>query len=403
MSDDQTLYDHEAKALVVSHLEITDADVLREATRWSTGVRGEPIDPAVLYGTDLSNFVLEALSVGARVLSIASQSSDTLAVQQAVKSASESMTATARDVHTTLSDTITKYVGGESPELLERLRPIMAKVGADLEQQMVAGLRQAREADAQETERRHRELSELLHTVRQEVAVKVAEDASAALATDAIKSVTTIKGFDYETQVNDVCIDLAAAMGDEYLAVGETAGRLPRNKKGDGVFNIGGGLARVVVECHDGSTKEWGSYLAEAERNRGASASIGLVRHARDNAGSLVRVIAPKRVVLAYNPDVDDDEMLRTIVLLMRTVAMTSSGRFGTEQVATANEGIREALALLDDLDDAKRSAAAIRGHVDKIEQTVTKVMAGVQRELHGALNALTGIEATTDQANQED
>lgn len=392
-----------------------NSDTIAEASRWTTGTRAQPVTLEELDGKDLTGFALAAMKTGATVLAIASQSTDTLAVQTAIRAASEQMDRTitssvsaadravqqaatqigqaAHDVHTSLTDQIQRLVGGENPELMERLRPLLEGVGANLQTQVTEGMAAAHAALVEETERRHRELAELVVSVRQEVAVKVAEDAATAHAIDDLKGVTTIKGFDYETRMDSVCTELAAQMGDEYQSVGAFAGRLARNKKGDGVFHVGGGVARFVVEYHDGSSKDWGSYLAEAERNRGASAALGMVRSIDDNEGRILRVIGPKRLILAFDPSDGDTELLRTVLLLMRTLAMTSSGQFSTSQVAVASESIREAMSILDTLEDAKRSASAMRGHVDKIEQTITKVISSVNRELHRAVDALAGVE----------
>lgn len=415
-------YDPAQGALFVGGLKTTDKAILREAARWSTGERGEPVaDMADLAGTDLTSFAREALSIGSRVLAIAAQDGDTRAVRQAVKEASdqvgdivtrasassedavrravETMTQATRQAHETVMTEVNRLVGGENPELAERLRPILAGVGTDLKNQAAEAMAAAHESQRAEAAERHQQVLGVIGDLRREFAVRVGTDD----ATAAVKGVTTIKGFDYESQINDVLIALAADIGEEYEATGERAGRLPRNKKGDGVLHVSGGIARVVVECHDGTSKDWGPYLAEAERNRGAQASVGLIRYADDNAGRVVRVVAPKRLVVAFDPDTDDPELLRTIMLLMRTVALTASGRFGTEEVATANEHIREALSIIEDLDEAKRSASAIAGHATKIEQIVTRTMTAIQRELNGAQNALTGAATAAAQSSADE
>lgn len=407
-------YDATTGALHIDGLRTTDAAVLREAGRWRDGERGLPVDDINdLDGVDLTPFAQSALAVGSRVLAIAAESSDTLAVQRAVQEAgqqvdqavakataaaqettrrtAEELTRTAREVHEGMTSQVVRLLGGENPELLDRLRPVLAKVGTDLQVQMTEGLAKAREAEKAESDRRHAELASLIRDVQQDVAVRIAEEVAANAAAADIKGATTLKGFDYEDQLHRVLSEVAAGLGDEYQETGDTAGRLPRNKKGDGVLHVSGGIVRVVFEAHDGASKEWGSYLAEAERNRGASASIGLVRRLEDNGGHVVRVIAPKRLVLAFDPEDDDPALLRTVVLLLRTVALTSTGHFEAAQVATANSHVIEALSIIEDLDEAKRSAAAINGHVEKVERVLTKTMAAVQRELHGATNALTG------------
>jgi hypothetical protein len=408
-NDVATQYSIDQQVLVIENLTVTDPDVLREASRWVTGERGEPATEHEMAVADLSAFASEALIVGSRVLAIAAQSSDTLAVQQAVKSAgdqvddavrraTDQMGAATRAAHETVMAQVTNLVGGENPELLERLRPVLARLGTDLERQVADGIEKANAEVRADSDRRHVELTALIRDVRQEVAVRVAEQSAIA----DVKESTTIKGFDYEAQVNLAFEQIALSLGEEYRETGAFAGKLPRNKKGDGVLVLSDDMARIVIEVHDGSTKDWGSYLAEAERNRGACASIGVVKHQRDNAGHAIRVIGSRRVIVVWNPDDDDLSLLRTVTLLMRTVALTSSGRFGVEEVAAANEHIKEALSILADLDEAKRSAAAIRGHVDKIETVTTKAMTAAQRELTGALNALTGVRVDKSEATPD-
>lgn len=412
--DDSIRYDPDTNALIVGDVSIDDPEVIREAARWTTGERGEPVDLDDLAMADLSAFASQAITVGARVLAIAAQNNDTLAVQQAVRTASEQVNdvvnraaaaadlsahraaeaigATAREVHAGLSEQITRLVGGENPELMERLRPILARVGTDLESQVGLGIEKANEALHIEAERRHSELADLIRRLHQDVIVQAAEDATAL----AVRGATTLKGFAFEDELNAVFSEIASSMGDEYQITGESAGRLPRNKKGDGVFHIDGGVARVVMEAHDGTSKDWGSYLAEAERNRDASASIGVIRHVKDNGGHSIRVIGPRRVIVAFDPAADNIDLIRTVVLLMRAVALTSTGKFGTQEVAVANGHIGEALGAIKDLDEVKRSANAINGHASKIEMTATRTITTIQRELHSALNALTGAGGPT-------
>lgn len=402
-------YDHAQGVLFVGPLRTSDKDVLREAARWSTGERGETVPLAELDGVDLAPFAREALKVGARVLTVMASDGDTRAVQQAVKSASEqvdqavqkavtsadqavqrateTLNLAARQAHETVMERITRLIGGENPELLARLDPVLTQVGADLQRQVTQSFEQASTALRHDNDKRHTELTALIREVQQSVTTKVTEIETAT----AVKAGTTLKGFDFEDALHIIFAQIAAGLGDEYQETGEFAGVLPRNKKGDGVLHLADGQARVVIEAHDGATKEWGTYLAEAERNREAVASIGVVKHLVDNAGQVIRVIGPKRLVIAFDPAVDDVELLRTVVLLMKTVALASTSRRGTEEVDTANEKIKEALASLGELDAAKKSVHAISGHTATIEKAIAKTTAAVQRELDAALIALGG------------
>lgn len=421
--------------LHVGPLRTSDKGVLREAARWSSGERGEAVSFDDLQGVDLSAFAREALSVGSRVIALVSQDGDTRAVRQAVKDASEqvshsverasqvaqeltssasrashetvrwateTMAQATRTVQADLSEQIHRLVGGENPELMERLRPILERVGGSLEGQIAQTLQTSMQTMVDQNAARHREVLDLVHDLRRDVAAHDAAKSASAAATAAVRGITTLKGLDYESQVNLVCADIATAMGDSYEETGEYAGALFRNKKGDGVLHVGDGTARVVVEAHDGTAKEWGSYLKEAERNRRASASIGFIRRVADNQGRVIRVVAPKRLVVAFDPDEGNEtdvEVVRTVLMLMKAVALSSTSRFGVEEIATASDSIKEALAVIEGLDEAKKAASAIHTNATKIEQVIERSLTGVRRELHAAINALTGAEAAADQA----
>lgn len=135
-------------------------------------------------------------------------------------------------------------------------------------------------------------------------ALKV-QDAKASLA-----QVTPIKGASFSER-SALMNDIAAGLGDEYEDTTRTTGLVSRSKKGGTVCCPSrGASARVVVEMTDSSRVKWGEYFDEAERNRGASASLGVVRSAEEqNAGHSIRVLGQRRVVIAFDPDSDDTEV----------------------------------------------------------------------------------------------
>ena len=142
-----------------------------------------------------------------------------------------------------------------------------------------------------------------------ELAQKVDELTTAARVQDAkttLAKVTPIKGGSYEDQVHALMYGVAAGLGDEYAETGATVGRLARCKKGDGLLAVPGRSARVVLEMTDSPRTGWGDYLDEAERNRCAAASLGLVRTIEQNGGQSIRVLGPRRIVMAFDPEHDD-------------------------------------------------------------------------------------------------
>ena len=58
-----------ANAVVINQLTVQDKDLTREAQRWTTGERGPVVDDAdVLAAADMSDYVTEALKIGAHAL-----------------------------------------------------------------------------------------------------------------------------------------------------------------------------------------------------------------------------------------------------------------------------------------------------------------------------------------------
>jgi hypothetical protein len=76
-----------------------------------------------------------------------------------------------------------------------------------------------------------------------------------------------------------------------------------RSKKGDGVLTVNGGAARLVLEMSDSTRTVWNDYLDEAERNREASASLGLVPSPAQNGGHSIRCLGSRRIVMAFDPE----------------------------------------------------------------------------------------------------
>ena len=99
-------------------------------------------------------------------------------------------------------------------------------------------------------------------------------------------------------------------------------------------------------------------------------------------------------MVVALDPETDDPELLRTVVILLRTVAMAASVRTGSEEVQTAEEKIAEALAQLVKIDAMKKLASSIQTNAAKIDSGCTAVTTSIQRLLDEALTALAGVSA---------
>jgi hypothetical protein len=335
-------FDNDASAVVIERLIIHDREVAREAQRWVSGERGPLVeDIAELAGADLTNYVTEAVRIGAHALSVTGQAQEAQALERmlkdvgdktahstakaaeltarAVRDASEAVMTAARDARIAITEADTqsrkefttavaaakqdlntelrRIFAGESPELVERLQPILDKFGAGLDAKVSAGTTElltkaAKQFDpsdpaspmakhAAELTARQEQLTQQLTSQHAELTSKI-EEMSTALriqeATTALTKVTPIKGNSYASQAHAVMVGIAAGLGDDYTDTSSTTGRLPRCKKGDGVLSVNDGAARVVIEMTDSARTGWTEYFGEAERNRDAVASLGLVR-----------------------------------------------------------------------------------------------------------------------------
>ncbi|WP_370945339.1 Fis family transcriptional regulator [Amycolatopsis sp. cg5] len=452
-------FDDDASAVVVERLTIHDREVAREAQRWISGARGPLVeDPGTLAQADLTNYVTEAVRIGAHALSVTGQAQEAQAFErmlkdvgdktahstakaaeitaQAVREASEAVMAVARDAKTAITEADTRnrkelttavttakqdlnaelrrIFAGESPELVERLQPVLDKFGADLDAKVSAGTAElltkaAKQFDpsdptspmakhAAELTAQQVLLTQQLVKQHSELTSKIEEMSTAMRvrqATTALAKVTPIKGESYAGSVHTVLVGIAAGLGDDYIDTSTTTGQLPRCKKGDGVLSLNDGTARVVVEMTDSARAGWTDYFGETERNRDAVASLGLVRTIDQNGGQILRVIGAQRLVMAFDPDNDAPDLLRTVVMLLRTTAIATASRKGVHQVATAEEKIAEALNHLVKIDSVKKLSATIQKSATKIDSECAALNSAVRRLLDEAQVALAGTQAT--------
>lgn len=452
-------FDNDAAAIVIERLTINDREVAREAQRWVSGERGPLVaNLDALASADLTNYVTEAVRIGAHALSVTGQAQEAQALERllkdvgdktahsttqaaeltarAVREASEAVMAAARDAKTAITDADTqnrkehttavmtakqdlntelrRIFAGESPELVERLQPVLDKFGTDLDAKVSAGTAElltkaAKQFDpsdptspmAKHTAELTAHQAQLTHQLTKqhaELTSKI-EEVSTALrvreATTALAKVTPIKGESYAGSVHSVLTGIAAGLGDDYADTSTITGRLPRCKKGDGVLTLNDDTARVVIEMTDSARTGWTEYFAEAERNRDAVASLGLVRTIDQNGGQTLRVIGAQRLVLAFDPDNDSPDLLRTVIMLLRTTTIATASRKGVHQVATAEEKIAEALNQLVKIDSVKKLSAAIHKNATKIDSECTALNGAVRRLLDEALVALAGTHTT--------
>ncbi|MDV7173442.1 Fis family transcriptional regulator [Gordonia amicalis] len=450
-------FNEASTAVVIDGLTVTDKDVVREAQRWTTGERGAVVDDvAALAEADLGGFVTKAITIGAHALSATGQAQEARALERmvtelsekaatstaeaaamtdrSVKAASESVSKAAADAQKAFREAdeatrkalteaiagmkreteaeLKRLFGGTHPEVIDRFAPLLEQFAANLDKRAsantselltkaakqfdpsdpsspmakhTADLTKRQEALTEQMGKQHAELTERLDVVV--TALKVAE------AKASVTKVSPIKGGTYESEIHAVVHAIASGLGDEYTETGTIVGSVARSKKGDGVLIVDGGAARVVVEVTDSKRDGWGAYFDEAERNRKAEAAIGLVRTVEQNCGETIRVLGKRRIVLAFDPGVDDPDLVRAALMLLRTSALAAAGRSGAHEIATAEEKITAAVDELGKIEDIKKAAGSIQSNVQKIEKSCSSIYTSIDRLLAEALNALAGVD----------
>lgn len=449
-------FDDEGEAVVIEGLTTTNTDVVDEAKRWTTGRRGPRIDDTADLGeADLTTFVEEAVVIGARALAATAQTTEARAVEQmlkdvgdrtadasrqaaeltgrAAREASDAVTRVAAETKRAITEAdrlsreeltgavgkakqelvveMRRLFGGEKPELLTQLQPVLDRFGTTVEATMRTSAGELLEKATKQLDpadptsplarhtaaltTQHKELVQRVEKHHGELAAKVDDLATSLRVQEArtsLAKVTPIKGSSFEDRLHVLLHGVAAGLGAEYTDTTRTVGHLARSKKGDGVLTAGD--ACVVVEMTDSTRTGWSDYFDESERNRGAAAALGVVRTPEQNGGQVVRVLGTRRVVLAFDPETDDPEFLRTAVLLLRTVALAAAARSGGAEIATAEERIADAVAQLEKLDAIKKLAGGIQKSGAKIETECTALATAIGRLLDEALVALGGAAA---------
>lgn len=336
------------------------------------------------------------------------------------KAARDELTEHVNQTRENLEQGIQRLVGGEDPVLGAKLSALLQGFGRQLDERINKRTdelfsKAARQLDPRDPTsplaeftkgigQQHTMLSERLDARQKAIqdsldklTTVVHTATTSTSATAAITAVSPLKGTAYADAVHQQLQCLAVGNGDEYVDTSSMTGLVARCRKGDGLLVMphpnGTGAGRIVVEMTDSDTsrRHWTEYMDEAERNRDAVASLGLVRTSEQMAGGeRLRLFGPRRIVLAYDPAVDDAALLRAVVQLLRGQASLSATRSGTAHLRTAEEKLTEATNCLLRLAEVQKTAGGIRKGADKIDSDCAWMHTSLQRLLAEARGALS-------------
>jgi hypothetical protein len=202
-------------------------------------------------------------------------------------------------------------------------------------------------------------------------------------------------GNDYEADAVLAIQRVAGWAGDDCMAVGNVTGRVPRSKKGDALIDLRIGAtiaARIVVECKDSDlTKpEWLTEAAGSKANRAASGFIGLCKSVDDMPNkSRMMVIDAQSIVLAYDPAVDDAQILHLIYQVVKFNTMRATGNLDEVDMAEVNKRLEESIDALKRFDEMSKqlkaienSVVAVRKIANDVRDTITDNVSAIRKSI---------------------
>jgi len=202
-------------------------------------------------------------------------------------------------------------------------------------------------------------------------------------------------GMDYEDIVVPSIQQVAALAGDDCEATGNKTGRVPNKKWGDAAIDLKVGpatVARMVMEAKHKklSKKEWEVERDHSLENRGATGFIGLCKLQEDMPnGNRVLILNAKSIVLAFDPEVDDIQLLYIVYHMVKLATLSESGSIDDVNIAEVNHHLEETLRSLEKFDTITKSAAMIITQGQKIKDEASDLKVTMKANLDAAKTAM--------------
>jgi hypothetical protein len=232
------------------------------------------------------------------------------------------------------------------------------------------------------------------------VITEVQQEVTNKKAIEEVVAIGTSKGFEYEeVAVRSVQI-LAGLAQDDCEHTGNVTGRVPRSKMGDGVVDVKVGakvFSRIVVEAKNKAlTKtEWEREAGGSKENRAATGFLGMCKNLNDMPnGSRVLILDEQSIVIAFDPEKDDPNLLGLVYQMVRMATLSSSGQLDEVNIAEVNRALDDALKALDKFDSITKSAAAVKNSADTIIKEANSIRTSIGSNLGIAQSAISrGLE----------
>ena len=376
-------------------------------------------------GKNPESFLESLLSLGAQVVSLGSSTAGVEKIEASIGHARSSIKDVAEAFETTIKKQVTDLTS-EDGNLLKGLEMIVENFRKEVDE-MTAGedspLRTAmlktlaetqvkiREDIAGQVAKQKSEIAALLNPsdptsplkmladkidVLGTAVSRVQESVAKEVAVAVVVEAGVVGGFDYEEIAMRAVQVIAANAGDDCESTGKVTGRVPRSKMGDGVVDLKVGpvvYSRLVLEAKNKalSKLEWERESEGSKSNRAASGFVGLCKHIEDMPnGSRILVLDSQSIVVAWNPEVDDLQLLALVYQLVKINTLGSTGQLDEINIAEVNKNLDDAVKALEKFDAITKSASAIRNSADTITKEADAIRTAVADRLQAAQLAMS-------------
>lgn len=397
---------------------------------------------------DLVEYAFSLLDIGARTAALRTNSAGAEKIEASLKSAKDGINETARSLEETIKKQV-KDLAAEDGQLLKGIETLIERYQDEIEELangeeselrkvMLKMLRDAKDEISKDVkgtvQSQEAKLSQLLdpqnpQSPLRSLANKVEEVAKSLAEMRELEQVETavaevietgvVGGLEYEEVAVQHLQRIAAAAQDDCESTGTITGRVPRSKMGDAVIDLklGGKVyARMVMEAKNKSLSklDWEKEAKGSKENRAATGFIGMCKHLSDMPnGSRLLILDAQSIVLAYNPDLDDPQLLALVYQVVKMNTLNNAGGFDGIDMAEVNVSLQEALKSLERFDALgkqvsaiENAAKAIRKEAGEIREAVETRIMQVQRaiatELEPAALEASSIEDVELESRKE-
>ena len=220
---------------------------------------------------------------------------------------------------------------------------------------------------------------------------------------------TTFGGLSYEDVAAAALLKAASRIGDTCEPTGNKQGLVKNRKSGDAVSSFigpSGETIRIVMEAkfEKLDTKKWETEAANSRRNRGAVGFLGMCKRLEDMpGGQRLWVKDMKTMVLAFDPEVDDQALLDSVYQLLKLSVLTRVGQVDDNAVAAVAQRLSNTVEKLQRFDEAGRQVSAIENSARKLKELHLEIREGIEEEVRAAQAALKRASEEVPEDLQDD